>query len=424
MTAKERMVAPIAFSHYSAPNDISGVTTWLRDLLLHLHAQGVPLVVLLHHFGRDVSQSSLLPVLRQAGIQVEIVPQSATMEEDVRGVLDFLDRHRPVLFLPQCLNSMYYAAAIAGKQGLPWVLTMHSDDPDYWAIAEALPPEKHGGRMVCVSKHIAALAVEKKLARHPVIIPYGVRTTEERTCYSADPFTIAYCGRMVEEQKRASLVVRTLIAACQQGQHIRAVLMGEGKARPDCQRLVEEAGLADRIVFTGALDAAAVRAQLLKSQALLLMSDYEGLPVALLEAMALGVVPVVRDIPSGVPELVEDGVTGCLVESDPGSAGLRISDLAADRALWENCSRSGSELIAAKYDSSISQQAWFELTTSLRVQKAPGITIPRRIKLPVRDGRLSKGYRPPPTRSEHLMLTFLRYRQALGRRLKGGTNTD
>ncbi len=150
------------------------------------------------------------------------------------------------------------------------------------------------------------------MARHPVIIPYGVRTTEERTCYSADPFTIAYCGRMVEEQKRASLVVRTLIAACQQGQHIRAVLMGEGKARPACQQLVQEAGLADRIVFTGALDAAAVRAQLLKSQALLLMSDYEGLPVALLEAMALGVPVIVSDagnLPDlvGEPELVVEG---------------------------------------------------------------------------------------------------------------------
>lgn len=393
MTADERMVAPIAFSHYSAPNDISGVTTWLRDLLLHLHSQGVPLVVLLHHFGKDVSNSSLLPALIDAGIHVEIVPQAPTMEEDVRGVLDFLDRHRPVLYLPQCLNSMYYAAAIAGKQGLPWVLTMHSDDPDYWAIAEALPPERNGGRMVCVSKHIAAMAIAKKLAQHPMIIPYGVRTTEERTAYSADPFTIVYCGRMVEEQKRASLVVRTLIAACQQGQHVRAVLMGEGKARPACQQLVQEAGLADRIVFTGALDAAAVRAQLLKSQAILLMSDYEGLPVALLEAMALGVVPVVRDIPSGVPELVVDGVSGVLVDNGESSAAQAIIRLSESSARWKKLSEVASRTIVGRYDVSHSHAEWMTFLDRTPVRTKPNPVIRRSwIVTPAPGTRLGKGY--------------------------------
>lgn len=39
---------------------------------------------------------------------------------------------QPDLFLPQCLHAHYLVAAHADHQGLPWIFTIHSDDPDYW----------------------------------------------------------------------------------------------------------------------------------------------------------------------------------------------------------------------------------------------------------------------------------------------------
>jgi colanic acid/amylovoran biosynthesis glycosyltransferase len=69
--------------------------------------------------------------------------------------LQFLNQVQPDLFLPQCLHAHYVAAAHAGRQGLPWIFTMHSDDPDYWCVAEALTPETHDGSSVCVSQFLA-----------------------------------------------------------------------------------------------------------------------------------------------------------------------------------------------------------------------------------------------------------------------------
>jgi colanic acid/amylovoran biosynthesis glycosyltransferase len=67
------------------------------------------------------------------------------------------------------------------------------------------------------------------------------------------------------------------------------------------------------------------------------MSDFEGLPVALLEGMAAGVVPVVRSIPSGIPELVHHEKTGLLVPNEPTQAAEALIGISRDPALWQHC---------------------------------------------------------------------------------------
>jgi colanic acid/amylovoran biosynthesis glycosyltransferase len=82
-----------------------------------------------------------------------------------------------------------------------------------------------------------------------------------------------------------------------------------------CQQLVHHAGLADSIQFLGRVCAEQVQPLRQCSQSILLMSDFEGLPLALLEAIAIEVVPVVRVIESGIPDLVHHERTGMLVET-------------------------------------------------------------------------------------------------------------
>jgi glycosyltransferase involved in cell wall biosynthesis len=77
----------------------------------------------------------------------------------------------------------------------------------------------------------------------------------------------------------------------------------------------------------------------------------EGFPVSLLEAMGAGLIPVVSRIESGVPDLVEPGVTGLLPEvGDVEGFVDAVSRLAADRASLERMSARCRELIAREYD--------------------------------------------------------------------------
>ena len=287
----------VAFAHYSSPDDISGVSTWLVATVARLRAAGVAVAVHLNHSGGDPAQASILPVLRAAGAEVSIVPRARSLQADARQTLAFLNSWRPSVFLPQCLPAHALAASIAGRQGLPWVFTFHSDDPEYWATARAFPPAAHGGRTVCVSRALAEQVRRSGLDADPLLIPYGVPLPAGRAEFRQAPFRIAYSGRLWTHQKRVELVTEALIQACRRSPHLQAVLLGDGYARGACEQRVQQAGLADAIRFAGRLEPAALQAELEQCQAILLMSDFEGLPIALLEALSWGVTPLASDIP-------------------------------------------------------------------------------------------------------------------------------
>ncbi len=96
---------------------------------------------------------------------------------------------------------------------------------------------------------------------------------------------------------------------------VRLVCAGEGE-RAAVARYAERLGIGDAVKFTGWVGPSGKRA-LLESAAVCALPSYdEGMPLGLLEAMAAGV-PVVATRVGGVPDIVEDGVSGILVE--PGS---------------------------------------------------------------------------------------------------------
>ena len=384
----------VVFEHYSSPTDISGVTTWFEKLVIRLHQDQVPVDVHLHHFGKCPEQASILPALRDAGVNVISVHRGRNLQEDVLSTLSFLNKSQPSVFLPQCLNAHYLAAAICGKEGLPWALTMHSDDPDYWAIADFRPPARWGGDTVCVSEYLSSEISRQNFELSPTVIPCGVSIPASVTSFASESFHVVYSGRLVETQKRLSLVIDSLVRACKKNPAIHVSVIGEGSSRGSCQEAVDRAGLSNRIIFKGRLSPAEVQEELQRAQAILLMSDFEGLPVALLEAMAAGVVPVVRAIPSGIPELVKHEHTGLLVDEIPENAARAICRLVKDPDLWQRCSSSARRLVAEQYNEDISYKRWLELIEKLD-QKCT-IQYPVRnsdhFELPPKGSRLNSGY--------------------------------
>jgi glycosyltransferase involved in cell wall biosynthesis len=393
----------VAFAHYSQENDISGVTTWVMNLARRLRGDGVDVAI--HFVGPPELQASEPPVfeeLRRQGIAVFSTPRRSRIQADIADTLAFLNQWQPTVFLPQCKPAHYAAAALAGPLGLPWVLTLHSDDPDYWATVRHFGGSLHAASIVSVSHHIQGELRRRATDRASSVIPYGVTLPERSAVFADDPFRVVFCGRIWEHQKRASLVIQALIGACRSHQSIRATLIGDGYARGACEHQVAEAGLGEVISFTGPLSSAEVQGRLAESQAILLMSDFEGLPIALLEAMAAGVVPVVRRIPSGIPELVTHERTGLLVSEDPAEAARAIVRLAGDPALWRRCSTAARTLVTEKYSGDASYAQWRRLLEDLDGQFGVAATSPypidpRRIRSLGRiDARLTQEYRTTP----------------------------
>ena len=134
--------------------------------------------------------------------------------------------------------------------------------------------------------------------------------------------TIITVARLIE--KKGHLVVASALKMLHKLHlPIRWVVVGDGPLLEVLKTVVTAASLSDWVEFTGALDSASVRSRLEKADIFVLPcipsldGDIDGIPVVLMEAMAVGV-PVISTTLSGIPELITDGEQGFLVPpSDP-----------------------------------------------------------------------------------------------------------
>jgi glycosyltransferase involved in cell wall biosynthesis len=381
----------LSFAYAGELNTISGVTSWLIRLLDELKNRGIDFDLHLHHLGKDAIDASLYGDGIRAGWNVSSIPIPATSRSAVREVLHHLNRVKPSVFLPHSLPSLHFSARIAQKSGLPWIFTIHSDDPEYWALADTCGPDRLTGAWVAVSEAIANEARIRYPAADVRFIPYGVRIPDLQSNWNSDRFRVVYSGRMVERQKCISKVLDVFAAACEMCPKIEAVFIGDGAVRSAIEKRVTDMRLQDRISFTGRLDADGVQKELLSAQAVLLMSDFEGLPLSLLEAMSCGVVPVVRNIRSGIPEIIHNRRTGFLVEDDVHSAAQTLTDLASDMHLWLSVSAQARELAVSRYDEKKCFEQWIALIHEMEEKSAVSypLKVPLIPNLPRYDSRLA-----------------------------------
>jgi glycosyltransferase involved in cell wall biosynthesis len=141
-------------------------------------------------------------------------------------------------------------------------------------------------------------------------------------------------GRLCEA-KGQLLLIDAVAQLNQRGVRVDLVLAGDGPMRTDIEKRVREFGLQDRVRITGWISSNRVREEILAARALVLPSFAEGLPVVIMEALALRR-PVITTYIAGIPELVKARENGWLIPA--GS----ICDLTA--AIEDCLSRSTDEL--------------------------------------------------------------------------------
>lgn len=127
------------------------------------------------------------------------------------------------------------------------------------------------------------------------------------------------CIGRLSEQKGHVVLIEAYRLLKARGILPRLVLVGDGELRPQIERAIVEYGLEQQIELTGWGDEEAVRAAIIGSRAMVLPSFAEGLPVVIMEAMALER-PVVTTYVAGIPELVRDGIDGLLVPAGDATA--------------------------------------------------------------------------------------------------------
>lgn len=262
-----------------------------------------------------------------------------------------------------------YARPFARRHRLPLVVTFHGYDvpllssPTRW-LPQHLRYAVMGPRVLadmtlglCASVELrdmlVALGVPSERLR---VHRLGIDLARFRPGTRAgDEFRVVMVGRFVEK-KGFEYGIRGFAAVAREEPRLRLTVIGEGERGRALRRLAASEGVQDRVEFTGPLAPAEVAARLATSDVLLAPSvvDREGNResglIVVKEASACGTVPI-GTRHGGIPEIIDDGVTGYLVpERDAGALAGRLRSLVGDAALCDRLGHAARAKMLREYD--------------------------------------------------------------------------
>ncbi|HXA53412.1 MAG TPA: glycosyltransferase [Solirubrobacteraceae bacterium] len=246
------------------------------------------------------------------------------------------------------------ATTLQPRSRTPLLASFHGVLPaEYRRAALLLRGADH---VACVSgavlERIVAAGLPRtraSLVRNAVELPPPLtparRAQIERELGVAGTQSVAIVGRLVAQKAHERFVVAARLVA-DALPDTRFLVVGDGPRRAEIERMVAQAGLSERMRFTGRRSDA--REIIALAQVLVFSSEWEGLSIAALEALAAGT-PVVSTDVEGMRELLSSGA-GAVVPLDDGAAlGERLLALLRDQPARLAMGRVGRALIAKDY---------------------------------------------------------------------------
>ncbi|MGR1580879.1 glycosyltransferase [Thalassobius sp. S69A] len=242
--------------------------------------------------------------------------------------------------------------------GIPYSFTLHGPDiffePLRWRLDQKIA---RASFVACISEFCRSQGMvfsapqdwNKLHIVHCGVFPDRYESPRQRAGNKA-----LFVGRLAAV-KGVPVLFEALKSLVQTHPDFHLTLIGDGPERHALEQSAGEMGLADHVSFVGYKSQEEVAAALALHDLLVLPSFAEGVPVVLMEAMA-ATLPVVTTRIAGVPELVEDGVSGLLVP--PGDAAALQAALArvlSDPEAVERMGQAGRARVAAEFD--IQQEA-------------------------------------------------------------------
>jgi glycosyltransferase involved in cell wall biosynthesis len=219
-------------------------------------------------------------------------------------------------------------------------------------------------------------------------LPYGIRLPQAGRQPAPGPLRLLFAGRLEHGQKGVLDLPQIDRGLRDLGVAARWTIAGDGPDRAKLEQAFAEAG---NVRFLGTLPNADVLKIAAEQDVFVLPTRAEGFPVALVEAMGVGLVPIVSDIASGVPEVVEPEVHGFRpAVGDIDGFAADIARLAQDRELLEAMSSRSRALVAERFDIRDRAGAYHALFARWQELRRPR---PRRVPLPY-GSRLDRPWLP------------------------------
>src|SRR5208282_4433598 len=269
-------------------------------------------------------------------------------------------------FGPQLIHAHFatdptkVARTLAAAIGVPFTFTAHGYDIYEGPPADFAERAASAAAVVTVSETNARYIAQSfgVPREHLCVIPCGVDMTcftpvDRETGSSAlpapqEPGTIL-CVARHDPMKNLGLLLEACATLRARGVKFRCVMIGDGPAHEELIGIRARLRLEPLVEMVGATKQATVIEWLRRASVAVLSSHREGMPLSLMEAGACEL-PVVATRVGGIPELVEDGVTGLLTPpSDAAALADALQRLLADPALRTTMGQAARRRIAANF---------------------------------------------------------------------------
>ena len=209
---------------------------------------------------------------------------------------------------------------------------------------------------------------------------------------------MVYLGRIEIRQKQILETTRAMCNAVLNVWNATGMLVGNGPDEQSVRQIIKEKGCDAKIQLKPSVAPEELPALLKGCNVIVLLSDYEGTPGALMDGMANGLVPVCINCGGGVSELVSDGQSGLFVNDHGEDFVNAIRRLSDEETLLHKLSKNAREHIRGEYTLEHTVKRWegfFETLLREAGPRAP-IKLPRRIRLPKQHPDMfGFDYRPP-----------------------------
>jgi glycosyltransferase involved in cell wall biosynthesis len=271
-----------------------------------------------------------------------------------------LDRHRSAAVILRVAGTIASVAADALREtGSPFAVEVVGDPHDalapgatshplrpffrWWATREL--------RRICreasSALYVTTTTLQRRYPTRPGVHSFGVSDVETgRDAFVVEPrppdapagppFRIVHVGTLAALYKGPDLLIDAVGRAAAAGLDVELTIVGDGQLRPPLEERARRAGIGQRTRFVGHLASpAAVRAELDRAHVFVLPSRQEGMPRAVVEAMARAL-PCLCSAIGGIPELLP---AEAIVDMEIGAFAARILDVARDASLRARMSR-------------------------------------------------------------------------------------
>ncbi len=309
---------------------LGGAELYVSRLIAALHGRGFSFSVLMRRDVRDSRLVEWAQALRERGVPVADVPMRLPWRPidawRIHRALDALAPHIVHVNVPGPYDGQFgLVLPLARAVGARTVVTEHLPMvPRLWKRALV---KRFSYRFldvaVTMTRSNAGYLVERQgvPAEKVRVIPNGIprafgagangRQRRWELGLRDSQVLIAYIGNILPHKGLRRLIEAVSKARSRAGLHL--VVAGTGSDEAACRQLAADRGLATQVTFCSWLSTEETEAVLLASDVVALPSQWEGLPYVLLEAMACAR-PVIAGRVFGIPEVVDDGVTGVLVD--------------------------------------------------------------------------------------------------------------